>query len=418
MSWQPVLSGTDAAEARETAQRIVSYMQLELSQRSQSKPSWNLINGLAGFALTLDYAHRCGLDVPSSLATDLVLEGVLLATNDPDASLYFGLAGLGWVGDVIGAWTSSGPDLAEEFDMQLTEMLSRSFPPNAHGLFRGLAGLGVYALQRIHRTGPDNAALIVQRLKEGAITDGLGTTWSTDSRVMLPPAGGSTWFSMGLPHGLLAVICFLAMAVRARIPGADELLRSSARWLHSQRISSRPGQCFPAGIDGHRRTSPDRLAWCYGDLPVALTLLQAGMAASEQSWINTARDVAMLAASAPLFDPVECSLCHGGSGIGFSFAYLYNTLGLPELLGESQRWLSRTLHRRSPGAPYEGYQMLFENPRDASFVPRWSSSGEFLRGAGGIALALLAGSETVPPKWASALMLPWNPPTTCEGRVR
>jgi hypothetical protein len=386
----------------------VDDLKLELSYRGQSESNWRLINGFAGFALTVDYARRCGLDVPSSLPSDLLLEGVRFATNDSDASLYFGLAGLGWVGDVIGVWTELGTDLADEFDTQLTATLRRPFPPHAHSLFRGLAGLGVYALQRGPRTGPENAAMIVQRLKDGAITDSDGTTWSTDSRVTPGPGGCSTWYSMGLPHGLLAVICFLSLAAQARIAGADELLLSSARWLHAQRASDRPGQCFPAAIDGRLRTTTGRLAWCYGDLPVALTLLQAGAAASEQSWTDTAREVATLAASVPSFDPAECSLCHGDSGIGFSFAFLYNALGSPELLEAARHWLNRTVRRRSSEAPYQGYQALFENPWDASLPPRRSSSGQFLRGAGGIAMALLAGAETVTPDWAGALMLPWN----------
>ncbi len=63
-------------------------------------------------------------------------------------------------------------------------------------------------------------------------------------------------------------------------------------------------------------------------------------------------------------------------------------------------------------------QTLFENPRNPSFVPRWVSSGQFLRGAGGIALALLAATEGVSPEWAGALMLPWRTLTADGGRIR
>jgi hypothetical protein len=65
--------------------------------------------------------------------------------------------------------------------------------------------------------------------------------------------------------------------------------------------------------------------------------------------------------------------------------------------------------------PYDGknparYQTLFEKPADASgpLLRRWSSSGQFLRGAGGIALALLAACEPQPPSCAAALMFPCN----------
>jgi hypothetical protein len=415
-SWRPILSGSEAATARETAWRIVDYLKTELLEGRRTAPSWRLINGLAGFALTIDYARQCDLDVPPSLAAELIADGVRLAANDPDPSLYFGLAGLGWAGEVVGAWARLGTDLAEEFDAQLTEMLGQSFSSQAHSLFRGLAGLGVYALQRVHRTGPKNATLVVQRLRESAITDRIGTAWLTDGRLMLSPGGGSAWFSLGFPQGFLAVISFLASASQARICGAHELLRSSARWLHAQRVSNRPGQCFPVSIDGQHRSFPDRLGWCNGDLPVALTLLQAGTAAEEPTWIDTAREVASLAAAMPPFEPDESSLCHGDSGIGFCFAFLHNILRAPELLAAARHWFGRALSRRTPGAVYEGYQAFFENPRDTLFVPRRTSSGQFLRGAGGIALALLAASGSVSPEWAGALMLPWRSFAT-GGRV-
>ena len=408
--WRPVLSGAAAEDARDTARRIVGDLMAELSQLPRKAISWRLVNGLAGYALLFDYAHRCGLEVPSELAAQLILDGIRCAENDRDPSLYFGLAGLAWAGEVTGAWTDLEDDLAQDFDRQLTVMLREPSPAHAHSLFRGLSGLGLYALERVPRTGPDNAAMIVQRLKEGAINDADGTTWSTDSGVMKSPGSGASWFSMGMPQGLLAVVSFLASAARAKISGAAELLHSSGRWLHAQRMSDRPGQCFPVGIDGPERIPPQRLAWCNGELPVACALLQAGIAAEEQSWVDTATEVVLLAASLPPFETVESSLCHGNSGIGFSFAYLYNVLGAPALGEASARWFARTLKRGVTGQPFESYRALLESPWSASgrLEQQWSTSGQFLRGAGGIALALLAASEPRPPAWAAALMLPWH----------
>ncbi|MGH3480956.1 MAG: lanthionine synthetase LanC family protein, partial [Nocardioidaceae bacterium] len=358
-----------------------------------------------------DYAYRCGLDVPPGLSAQLVLDGIRCAENDPDPSLYFGLAGLAWAGDVTDAWTTLGEDLAVDFDEQLASLLSNPFPRSAHTLFRGLSGLGLYALRRVRRTGPDPAAMIVQRLRECAVHDRDGMSWCTEPEIMRSPRGGTHWFNMGMAQGFLAVVCFLAFAAQAKIPGASEMLHESGRWLYAQRISERAGQCFPIGIDGTAKIPPQRLAWCNGDIPTALALLQAGIAADQRSWIDTATQVALLAASIPADDTLESSLCHGDTGIGFAFAFFHAITGAQVLSGASQRWFRRALGRKIVGAPYEGFRYLLEQPWGSppSVAQRWVSSGGFLRGAGGVALALLAASESQPPEWAGALMLPWTP---------
>lgn len=411
-TWAAVLSYSTAVEARDVAQRVVNQLMDELATQPRGSVNWRLINGLAGFALVFDYARRCGLDVPPDFSAHLVLDGIRSAGNHSDASLFFGLAGLAWAGEVTDAWAVLGDDLASEFDQQLAGLLRKPLPRHAHSLFRGLSGLGVYALARARRTGVENAAMIVRRLEELATRDARGTTWATDSRQMRSPAGGAKWFSMGMPQGLVAVVAFLANAAQSGILGARELLHSSARWLHAQRMSTQGGQCFPIGIEDRRRIPPQRLAWCNGDLPVALALLQAGIAANEQAWIDTAADVACRAAALPMVESLECSLCHGDAGIGFCFAYFYNVLGVPTLAMAAERWFARTLRRRERGQRYEGYVTLLERPwgAPADFKLRWTSSGQFLRGAGGIALALLAGGTASPPAWAGALMLPWETP--------
>jgi hypothetical protein len=150
--------------------------------------------------------------------------------------------------------------------------------------------------------------------------------------------------------------------------------------------------------------TPSRLAWCYGDLGMAATLLVAARGAGEPAWESTAVELALAAAERPveLARVFDAGLCHGAGGVAHLFNRIHQATG-EERLGEAARfWYERTLELRQPGLGVGGFRAW---SADVAGVQDWRDDPGLLEGATGVALALLAAVSAVEPEWDRALLV-------------
>jgi class I lanthipeptide synthase len=400
--WSSVLDPAVASQAEEAIAAILHAAVPGLDA--------SLAAGDAGIALMYLYAGRTwerpALLDSAAEALQRALEG---ASELRISSLFHGAIGVAWalahMEKVVPGSLEEDP--AEELDGALLDELRDGDELRGHDLVSGLVGAGVYALERLPRsTAQECLDLILARLERTReLRSGDTWCWRTPAALLSGEAATrfpNGWCDLGLAHGIAGVIAFLARLCRIEPfrPRAQELLEGALRFLRAQRLPAGAGSVFPAVEEPDPPSS--RLAWCYGDLGIAVALTAAARATGQPTWGDEAREIALAAARRePLAAGVkDAGLCHGAAGVGHVFQRLHVATGEPELSAAARAWFARALELRRPGEGVAGFSSL-GGPRGAG----WQADPSLLGGAAGVALALLAAASPIQPGWGGALLL-------------
>ncbi|HVR07898.1 MAG TPA: lanthionine synthetase C family protein [Thermoanaerobaculia bacterium] len=480
-NWQPLLTGPLALRAQRVVDEIAAVLapgsssasgaRLPEPQEIPNDPSPvpdplaaekailstpNLAGGAAGAALFFAYRAQsgaAGAGDPDTAAAFLERSTEALASTPLAPDLYGGFAGVAWTaehlygprfadldGDAAGdgdaaagepapeaagaaGESETDPDPLMEIDDALLHYLDRTPWTADYDLIRGLAGLGVYALERLPRPSAVAClAKIVDRLSETAEHGPQGTTWHT-APALLPdwqrelfPKG---YYNLGMAHGVPAVIALLraAAAAAARLgaagdpaaaglaPRARALADGAIRWLLAQRLPPGEASCFGTTFAPESPATQSRLAWCYGDPGVAAALLVAARASGDSALERQAVELALAAAERPLeaSGVRDAGLCHGSAGLAHLFNRFYQETGERRLAEASLRWFEHALDFQLPGEGFAGYRAYWIEPDTTE--ASWRNDAGLLEGVAGIGLALLAGIDGFEPAWDRILML-------------
>ena len=383
MSWRPLLEGDDAAPAHEAIQAIAT----DLAAHAIDRP--DLDEGHAGQALFAAYLAAAGHPAEADRATNALEQALSGLDRTGGPWLLDGLSGIAWTAaHLSGELIELDEETAAGLDGLAARILAAEPWPFMWEYVAGLVGLGVYAIER---GAVDLQARAIDHLQWLAETSAAGATWRSPS----PPdaadleAGG--YHNLGLAHGVVGVIGFLARAVEA---GADghALLADAVRWLLAH-DSGDPAGRFPYWV-GRPPPPGRRDGWCYGDTAVAIAIVRAGRALGEPAWIERGRAVALDAARRVPDLDLHPSLCHGTIGRAHIFNRLAQATGSDELGEAARAWYGQTLARRRAGSGVGGY-------RGESAL----ADHGLLLGATGIGLGLLAAVSPVEPAWDRALLL-------------
>lgn len=373
--WQPLY---DSDEAR----RAVDAIAARLATPCGDTPA--LADGAAGRALFFGYLAKArGGAAAAALARahrDAVVDGV--AAVELRDALFTGVVGAAWT---LAHLDGSDYD-GDEVDEVVAELLART-PWSGHfDLVFGLAGHGVYALERAGAAvGRRCLAQVVAHLAALAVPYGDGgLLWHSrpelilDERRAAHPRG---YFDCGAAHGAPGIAAVLAGAARAGIPAARPLLNACMRALVAV---ARSTDAMPAWIpvDGAPAVPSPRVGWCYGDAGVACALVAAARAVGEPAWADVALALGRRAAARALAgDPaaagvVDAGLCHGAAGVALLFHRLWHDTPEPRFADAARRYYALAA-ALAAGVVEDG----------------------LLTGAAGVGLALLAGSGDVAPAW-------------------
>jgi class I lanthipeptide synthase len=485
-SWQPLLTGSLAERARQVVDEIAAALTpapaaaagtdqrpdvpegperttaetgeplaapdaLGAADAAISNPT--LAGGTAGAALF--FAYRAGRGGEPGAAGDsdaaaLLLERCTeaLATTPLAPDLYGGFSGVAWTAEHLygprfaaaPAPTSPGTETPQtpetpggaeddaedplaEIDAALLRYLDRSPWTADYDLIRGLAGFGVYALERLPR--PSAIACltkIVDRLAETAEHGPEGTTWHTAPELLpdwqraIFPRG---YYNLGVAHGVPALIAMLGAAAAAAgrmgaagDPAAADLAgrarslgEGASRWLLAQQLPPGNASRFGTTFSPENPPQRSRLAWCYGDPGIAAALLVTARARGDEALEQLAIELALEAGDRPAETSGvrDAGLCHGSAGLAHLFNRMYQETGEPRLAAVSRRWFEHALDFRQPGVGLAGYRAF--QVEDDAVTESWRADPGLLEGVAGIGLALLGGLGDFEPSWDRILML-------------
>ncbi|MEP7009395.1 MAG: lanthionine synthetase C family protein [Acidobacteriota bacterium] len=413
--WAPVLSGDLAREALGAVDDVAKDLRLTFCA-DPAGPAWShfserygsLSGGQAGLALFFSYLDRSqpdrGNDVIAANCLDRAIEW--MSSAETSVGLFTGFAGVAWALEHLRAEIvdPQAEDLGADVATFLLKLADETPWQGELDLIEGLAGLCLYGLERLPL--PDSRELIeatATRLYEAAVIRDDGSSWLTAPERLIPMRRGqypNGNFNLGLAHGVPGIVGALALAEAAGIiqPKNQLVLRDAVRWLRGQRLSPGERSQFPSWVGGTQPPQPTRLAWCYGDLGIALALHAAALAIGEETWEQLALEIARGAAVRPAdtCDVVDAGFCHGAAGLGHQFNRLFQKTG-DELFREAAvYWLRLTLELRSPGEGVGGFRARGPDRADQE---TWLADPGLLTGAAGVGLALLSAATDVEPKW-------------------
>ncbi len=408
--WRPLLTGEIAEEARSAVCHLTERLLLRMRVVQESGArSPSLAHGQAGTALCLAYVgelmsrdelHAAAMDALQSAAE-------LLENRSFQPSLFSGYCGVGWAYEHLAGrlFECDGEAGDGSIDMALEEAL-RSRPwAGEHDLLKGLAGLGIYTVERM----PSSAAfkclgLVVERLRETATFDGDRVTWMTPGSRLAPSwqrryPDGCT--DCGVAHGIGGLLPILAAACAAGLDRtAGPLLEGAVRWLLAQRLTGGDASSFPCFVARDAVGPPASPGWCYGAPGLAVALVSAASLVGRDDWRAAGVEMARAVASKAHVDAREgrhIGLCHGAAGVAHLLNRLHQTTGAPELAEAAQAWYRRAV---------ELFSSLYLGEGRGSDPDTVNSpdDGSLLTGEAGVTLALAAAVSSVPPDWDRILL--------------
>jgi hypothetical protein len=423
--WRPLLSG-DLAQAASAAVDDVAADLARLADIAATPAGFgssrdlSLAGGLAGIALFFSYLHFARPDRGHDDTAMELLERAIEGTAElpVGAGLYGGFAGVAWTLEHLTGrlFDPEGEDPGEEIAEVLRGYLASSPWRGDYDLISGLVGFGAYALERLPRAGGREClAEIVARLAENAEKrpEG-GISWHTTAEQTGPyqretyPEG---YYNLGVAHGVPGVIGLLGDACAAGLPAAAasearRLLGGACDWVLTQHLPPGAASRFPYNFAPGMEPSPSRLAWCYGDLGIAASLLAAARATPDPAWEAEALAVARHAALRPVDGAgvLDAGLCHGAAGVGHLFNRLYQASGDDALGAAARTWFGQALALRQPGEGIGGYRAWLPLSADMTGDLGWKDDPGFLTGSAGVGLALLAATTEVAPDWDRVLL--------------
>lgn len=406
MGWQPLLTGAAAEEAQASVRTIAEAIE----ERADPGDDASVASGAAGFALLNAYLAVATDDTEAEERAIAWLERALEGLGGGrDASLYGGAAGVAWVAEHVSQLLGSDDaDPDDAMEGALLGLSRRSPWRSDFDLISGLAGYGVFALERLPRPrARECLEQVVERLEELAERTPEGITWHTppellpDQQRTEAPGG---YYNLGVAHGVPGVVAVLAGAAASGVTAerARALAAGAVDWLLAQRRPPGAPSALAYWVAVGLEPRPARLAWCYGDPGVAAALLASDRALGGTPWRRHALALGAAAASRrPEDSGVEDAwLCHGAAGLGHLFNRIHQASGDASVRDAARAWLERALELRDgDGRGFGGYV-----PGPGREVYDGDGSG-VLTGAAGVALALLGATTDVEPAWDRLLAI-------------
>src|SRR5215467_8197813 len=422
-NWEPILEGLLADSALESIRAIATdIIKIDPTKRADFLPTQSalLFAYLARMEPSAEWQDRA-VD-----CLNLTIERGSPSFHHWNLGLYGGLSEVGWTIEHVtqvltqsDAYTkiqadnyhtedSDTEDPIAAIDGLLNRRLEQRSLAGVYDLISGLVGMGVYCLERLPRkSAVCGIEHIVQDLEKLAERSLPGVTWFTPpehvpkQQLKQFPSG---YYNLGVAHGVPGIVSFLSQVVTAGVEAkrAQALLEGSVEWLTAQQrppqAQSRYSYCCLPGQDG----GDSRLAWCYGDLGIAATLVLSSRLVAKPEWetAGTAlmdRCVAWPVDRAGVYD---AALCHGALGVAHIFNRAYQHDNNETYRNAARVWFEHGLAMRQPGKGVGGFFAWKPEKQ-----PNWDPDPTFLSGSIGIALALLFAIYPVEPEWDRLLLL-------------
>ncbi|MDR2586422.1 MAG: lanthionine synthetase C family protein [Prevotellaceae bacterium] len=374
--------------------------------QNRSNEGIGLYSGKAGISLFLFYYARFkNAKAVHQQATD-ELDGIFSQVEESPQRLFSfcsGIAGVGWLLNHLckyGFLQEDPNELLSDVDEYLFKAAINDLDRKNFDFLHGAMGVVLYFVKR---NRSDYLLHLVHALANIAVWDGEGAKWKS----VLKHKGGLNGYNIAMSHGSSSIVLILCKILQflPKDEATTKLLYGAVTYILQQEISvSQYGCYFPSfSIESQPDILKTRLAWCYGDLGVALALWKSGIVLQQQAWIDKGMEVLLYNSrrrGLPENGVQDAGICHGTSGIAQIFNRLYRHTKRIEFKDASGYWCGKTLSIATFEDGLAGYKTWY-TPEHGG----WQTNTNFLEGIAGIGLCLMSFVAPEDPAWDECLLL-------------
>ncbi len=290
-----------------------------------SEKNMSLTNGLPGISLFLFlYAYYKQDERYQEKASKLLLQSVeIVMQGNAQPTFASGLAGLGWLIEfLIQKEYIENEEILSPLDDQLYQIMLRDFKMNNWDFFHGGLGIAFYFLKK-HKKGKSLIYLkdAIQALQELREKDTNGIKWKS-----LNLLNGQQSYDYGLAHGMPSIISFLSKCCQKDVEytTCKSLMNDAIEHLLSQKKRSQEWpNLYPCYIKNGKTKTFSRLAWCYGDLGICTSLINANKVIGKlDTEINEIIQSLIQRTKLETNKVEDAGFCHGSAGILHLFQYI------------------------------------------------------------------------------------------------
>lgn len=392
-----------------TNKKINDIYELLLSHATHENDQ-GLLSGFAGIAMAMFYASQASGESKYRQKADEMLD--VLSEKLSDCFVFShccGLAGIGWLYQHLSkkGWIEEDTNiLLEDFDKVLSVVMLRYLYNKQIDFLHEATGIAYYFYSR-HNDNPAAKQVLSQYIKimyDIAEKTDNSMKWKT----ILDHKTLQEGYNISLSHGMsstLAILNKLYSIDDLRSPKLESMISDTVNYILAQEIDvQKYGSFFPSlALESSSETKSSRLAWCYGDLGISMTLYQAGQTQNRQDWIDKAVNVLLYAAEKRRDliqnSVIDACLCHGTSSIAHVFYRMWWNTRLPEFKQAADYWIEQTLKMAHFDDGLSGYKTWH------GLDNKFNNEYNLLEGITGIGLVLLSYYYEIEPTWDQCLLL-------------
>ncbi len=375
-----------------------------------------VLAGLSGVSLfQFHYARLMGLDEPADIGAEIISEVVEHINNGYTFPTFCsGIAGAGWVLAFLDHEEFIEidiDDLLVDLDPFLYQAMQNDIEREYYDFLHGAVGYGYYFLKRYESTKSQELKnqykeyiiTLLEALKKSSRLDANGNTWwEFDLNVEEGTRGGN----LSLSHGISSIINFLS-----RLYPYDDFKNLTTTMLDGaisyvlshKNEDTNQTSLYPSWVyEGMPKNTSSRLAWCYGDLGIGISLWRAGKTLNNSGYTKEALE--MMKHSTKRKDIEEAGVmdtghCHGASGIANIYHFMFQETKDQVFEDAAAYWMDQLL------------KMAIHENGDAGFMQwkgdakEYQKESNLLEGIAGIGLTIISFLATFETKWDECLLI-------------
>lgn len=367
--------------------------------------NYGLLGGDFGEIIFLYYYSR--IDSSYEEKADELLGKMISTLNDSyyKSSYCNGLAGLGIGLNLLedAGYINGANDALDNIDLLLEYLLNNDLKNNKHDFLHGFIGIGFYFLMRYkqnERFSLSQIIKIVSYLQQTAIIENDTIKWKLNDDLIK--------YNISLSHGMSSTVIFLSEILTLNITSEQRniiipLINGAINYILKQQLDvEKYGSWFPSFSKEYKSEhQKSRLAWCYGDLGIAVALRHVGINISDNKLVDIStkifEDTAIRRLDLVNNFVSDAALCHGSAGIAQIFLRMYKYTNNPIYNDAYEFWKKSVFdmirYRNGNMITFQTY-----NPE----TKEWEDKTSLLDGIAGIGLFLLPYPDS---EWDRLLLL-------------
>jgi len=300
--------------------------------------------------------------------------------------------------------------ITEDVDEYLFGKMKEFIADNDFDFMHGAIGIGFYYLKRYQNVTSQTLknryeeyllVLIDAITKTAIVEDGM-VKWKSE---IVSGEYRAEGYNLGLAHGIPSIINFLSilMIYPVFINQVAKLLKPACNYILSCKHTNKElTSSFPNWIveGGESDITNSRLAWCYGDLGISISLLKAGKVLEDNFLIQESLEIIKKSSkrqNKEEADIMDAGLCHGAYGVMHIYNHVFNETNDSLFKKNVNNWANIALNMATHKNGYVGY-------KEFSYTS-WKCNPNLLAGTSGIGLTIIGYLSKDRLKWNQCLLI-------------